>query len=157
MISLIQTRFSLVSNVDTRVNVVVHHAAVEGDGPLWRVEPHDSNGGAILHLELVARLCETQRILVVLVPGPHEFDVVAFNEHRGSVLAAPHSIHEHLRHGEGDLGAGAALAHLNWQLSVNISGPVEALALFGVDEALVTIGRHHHDTIVCHYFLLNYL
>ena len=95
-----------------------------------------------------------QRVLVVLIPGPAKFGIVAFNPHSGPILATPHSILEELGHGEGDFRAGATLAHLNRQLSINIRGPVEALATLGVDKALVPSRRHHYNAIVCHFAYL---
>ena len=88
MCGLIKTSFSLVSNVDASVQILVHDGSHEGNGPLRRVEAHDSDCGTILHLQLMAGLGESKRILVVLVPGPAEFGVVAFNPHRWTILSA---------------------------------------------------------------------
>ena len=100
MLGLVQTSFRLVRNVDACVHVVVHHGAVKGDGPFRGVVAHDRDGASLRHLELLASLGKSHRILVVLVPRPAEFGAIAFDPHGRSVLSAPHCVLEHLRHGE---------------------------------------------------------
>ena len=58
MLGLIQACFSLVSDIDASVDLVVHDATHEGDGPLGRIEAHDAHGRLISAAELMARFGE---------------------------------------------------------------------------------------------------
>ena len=151
MVSLVEASVCLVRDVDTRVDLIVHDAANESDGPLGRVEAHDGDGGASRAAQLVASLGKAERIVPVLVPGPAKFGIVALNPKSGSIASALHCIGEHLAESEGHFGAGAALAHLDGELILDVAAPVEALAAVRVDQLVVPVGRHHHNAIVCHF------
>ena len=154
MLCLVKTSIGLVGNVDSSVHIVVHDGSHEGDGPLWRVEAHDGDGTANSSVQLVARLGESQSICPVLAPGPAQLLIIALDPHGWSVTTAAHSIEEHLADGEWCLGARATSAHFHGKLIIDVARPMEALALLGVHQAMVTCSAHLDNAIVRHIFFL---
>ena len=153
MCGLIKTSFSLVSNVDASVQVLVHDGSHEGNGPLGRVEAHDGDGTANRRVQVVARLSEGHSILPVLAPGPAQFLIIALDPHGWPVTTTLHGVHEHLVKGEWCLRAWATSPHFNGKLIMDVTGPMEAFAFLGVDQAMVTRGTHLDNAIVRHLFL----
>jgi len=113
VVGLIEDSISLICDVYSSVNLVVHNASHEADRPLRRVEAHDGNSRAWRAVKLMAGLCKAHRIVPVLAPGPAQFCVVAFHPKSGTVARTLYSIREHLAKCKWHLRTGTALSHLD--------------------------------------------
>ena len=59
MMHLVQAGVRRVGLVDARAQIVIQDASDEGDGPLGRIDAHDSDGGSLTNLKLLACLRES--------------------------------------------------------------------------------------------------
>lgn len=89
---LVEARFWRIGKVDTRINTVVQDTSREGDGPLWRVEPHHCHRRLLNDFEGSTGLRKSHRRRVVLIPVPGEDFAFALNEHASSVASGLDSI-----------------------------------------------------------------
>ena len=113
VLGLIQACFSLISDIDASVDLVVHDATHEGHGPLRGVETHDSDSRAGRAAKLVTRFRKLERILPVLVPGPANLNIVALDPQCGAVTSSLNGICKVLAQGDRSFRAAAGLAHLD--------------------------------------------
>ena len=81
MLGLVKTCFRRIRDIDARVDVIVDDGADERDGPFGRIESHDSDGSALANLQLLTRLRKSESVLIVLIPGPAKFSVIALDPH----------------------------------------------------------------------------
>jgi len=98
----------------------------------------------------VASFSKLHCIDTVLLPSPDHFLPISLNKNcvaRTTVLAL---VKEHFTNGGGFLTAGAGLSQLDWDLSIDVRDPVEALPFNGVNKVFVSLGGHKYNAIVCH-------
>ena len=99
----------------------------------------------------MASLGKRKRVLPVLAPRPAHFYIIALDVQGRTVPTCLHRVLEELAHSVGCFGAKARLAHLDGQLILDVTRPVEALALVRFEQLLVAVRRHHHNAIVAHF------
>ena len=65
MLRLVQASIRLIGDVNTCIDIVIHNTAHEGYEPFGSIKAHYGNGRTLRHVQLVACLGKSERILVV--------------------------------------------------------------------------------------------